>query len=69
MEQRTGMKSCVKLTKTTIETIEMLKSASCEEVLSRTNVFEWHKRYTDTQRVRMQKSQEKTMLTHIFYAK
>jgi hypothetical protein len=44
MERRAAIKYCVKLKKTITETFEMLKSAYGEECLSRTSVFEWHKR-------------------------
>jgi hypothetical protein len=44
MEQRAAMKFCVKLKKTAPETFEMLKSAYSEDCLSRTSVFEWHKK-------------------------
>jgi hypothetical protein len=40
MEQRTATEFCVKLKKTYIETLEMLKSEYGEERLSRTSVFE-----------------------------
>jgi hypothetical protein len=32
-------------------------------------VFEWHERYIEAQKVRMQKSWVKTMMTAFFYAK
>jgi hypothetical protein len=44
MEQRAAIKLCVKLNKTATDTFEMLKIVYCEEFLSRTSVFEWHKR-------------------------
>jgi hypothetical protein len=47
MEQRTVIKICVKLKKTTTETFEMLKSENGEECLSRTSVFEWHNRFKE----------------------
>jgi hypothetical protein len=47
----------------------MLKSTYGEESLSRISVFEWHKRYMEAQKVRLQKSLVKTMLTAFFYAK
>jgi hypothetical protein len=40
-------KFCVKLKKTATETFEMLKNAYGEECLSRTSVFEWHKRFKE----------------------
>jgi hypothetical protein len=45
MEQRAAIEFCIKLEKTATETFEMLKSADGEECLSRTSVFEWHKKY------------------------
>jgi hypothetical protein len=47
MDQRAAIKFCVKLKKTATETFEMLKSEYGEEFLSRTNVFEWHKRFKE----------------------
>jgi hypothetical protein len=45
MEQRAAIKFCVQLRKTATETSEMLKNAYGEECLSRTSVFECHKRF------------------------
>jgi hypothetical protein len=56
MEQRAAIKFCVILKKTATETFEMLKSTYGEECLLRTSVFEWHKRYVEAYKVRMQKS-------------
>jgi hypothetical protein len=47
MEQRAAIKFCVKLKKTATETFEMLKSAYGEECLSRTSMFERHKRFKE----------------------
>jgi hypothetical protein len=47
----------------------MLKSAYGEECLLKTSVFEWHKRHIEAQKVRIQKSLVKTMLTAFFDAK
>jgi hypothetical protein len=69
MERRAAIKFCVKLKKTAIETFEMLKSAYGEECLLGPSVFEWHKRFKEAQKVRMQKSRVKTILTAFFYAK
>jgi hypothetical protein len=44
MEHRAAIEFCVKLNKTAIEKFEMSKSAYGEECLSRTSVFEWHKK-------------------------
>jgi hypothetical protein len=57
------MKFCVKLKETATETFEMLKSAYGEEFLSRTSVSEWHKRFKEAQKVRMQKLRVKKMLS------
>jgi hypothetical protein len=56
MEQRAAIKFCVKLKKTATETFDVLKIAYGVECLSRTSVSEWHKRYIEAQKVRMQKS-------------
>jgi hypothetical protein len=50
-------------------TFEMLKSVYDEECFLRTSVFEWHKRFKEAQKVRMQKSWVKSMLTTFFDAK
>jgi hypothetical protein len=47
----------------------MLKSAYGEECLSRTSVFEWRKMFKEAQKLRMQKSLMKTLLTAFFDAK
>jgi hypothetical protein len=44
---RAAMKFCVEVKKTATETFEMLKSVYGEEYLSRTSVFEWHKRFEE----------------------
>jgi hypothetical protein len=49
MEQSPVIKFCVKLTKTAIETMELLKRAYGEECLVRPSVFEWHKRFKEGQ--------------------
>jgi hypothetical protein len=41
IEQRMCVKSCMKLSKSTSETLEMLHEAFGEHFLSRTAVFEW----------------------------
>jgi hypothetical protein len=66
MERRAAIKFCVKLKKTATE---MLKSVYGEECLSRTSVFEWHKRFKEARKVRMQISLVKTMLTAFCDAK
>jgi transposase len=47
----------------------MLKSAYVEECLSRTSGVEWHKMFKEAQKVIMQKSRLKKMLTALFDAK
>jgi hypothetical protein len=42
IEQCVCMKFCVKLGKSTIKTLEMLREAFREHSLSRTPAFEWH---------------------------
>jgi hypothetical protein len=69
MEQRAAIMFCVELKKTATETFEMLKSAYGEERLLRTSVFQWHKRFKEVQKVRMQKSRVKTVLSAFFDAK
>jgi hypothetical protein len=69
MEQRAAIKFCVKLKKTATETFEMLKNTYGEACLSRTSMFEWHKRYIEVQEVRKQKSRVKTTLTVFFMLK
>jgi hypothetical protein len=69
MEQRAAMKFYVKLKKSSPETFGILKSAYGEECLSRISVFEWHKRFKEAQKVRMQKSRVKTTLTALFMLK
>jgi hypothetical protein len=55
MEKRAAIKLCVKLKKRAIEMFKMSKSVYGEEYLSRTDVFEWHRRSTKS------KSRCKTM--------
>lgn len=45
MEQRANIKFCVKLGKTFSETLQMLRQAYGEEILGRTQVYEWHRRF------------------------
>jgi hypothetical protein len=47
MEHRAEIKFCVKLKKTATEMSETFKSAYGEECLSKTNVFERHKRFEE----------------------
>jgi hypothetical protein len=49
IEQRVCIKFCVKLGKSTTETLEMLREAFGEHSLSRTVVFEWHSRFKSGQ--------------------
>jgi hypothetical protein len=46
----------MKLKKTATEKFEMLKIAYGGECLSRRSMCEWHKRYIEAQKVKMQKS-------------
>jgi hypothetical protein len=69
MEQRGAIKFRVKLKKTATETFEMLKSAYGGECLSRTVVSEWHKRFREAQKARIQKSRVKTTLTEFVMLK
>lgn len=45
IEQRTNLKFLVKLGKTPTESLQMLQQVYGSEALSRTRVFEWHKRF------------------------
>jgi transposase len=47
MEQRANIKFCVKMGKMTTKTYEMLRTVYGDEVLSRSSVYEWFKRYKD----------------------
>jgi transposase len=44
-EQRANIKFCVRLGKSFSETFDMLKEAYVEESMSRTQVYEWHRRF------------------------
>jgi hypothetical protein len=44
-EQHVCIKFCVKLSKSTTETLQMLLEAFGEHSLSRTVVFQWHSRF------------------------
>jgi len=46
VEQHVNVKLCVKLGKSNTETYDMLKKDYGDECLSRTEVFEWFKRFT-----------------------
>lgn len=45
IEQRYSIKFCVKLNKTATETFQLIQEAYGLDALSRTQVFEWHKRF------------------------
>jgi hypothetical protein len=45
IEQRVCIKFCMKLGKSTTETLEMLREAFGEHSLSQTAVFEWHSHF------------------------
>lgn len=47
MEQRTNIKFLVKYGKNASETFEMLKKVYGDDCLSRSNVFIWHKRFSE----------------------
>ena len=47
IEQRINIKFCVKLGKTKIETLKMLRDVYGDSSMSRTRVFEWHKRFVE----------------------
>ncbi|XP_023224520.1 putative uncharacterized protein FLJ37770 [Centruroides sculpturatus] len=47
IEQRFSIKFCVKLNKSGIETLDMIREAYKDESMSRTRVFEWHKKFKD----------------------
>jgi len=47
VEQRINMKFCVKLGKSATETYDLLKNVYGDECLSRTQVFEWFKRFKE----------------------
>ena len=47
MEQHVSVKFCVKLGKSTTETYDLLKKVYGDECLSRTQVFEWFKRFKE----------------------
>ena len=47
VEQRVNVKCCVKLGKSTTEMYDLLKKVYGDECLSRTQVFEWFKRFKE----------------------
>ena len=47
IEQRINIKFCVKLGKTETETLKMLRDIYGDSSMSRTRVFEWHKRFVE----------------------
>ena len=47
IEQRINIKFCVKLGKTATETLKMLRDVYGDSSMSRTRVFEWHKRLVE----------------------
>lgn len=46
-EQRTNLKFLVRLGKTPSQALEMLKQVYGDNAMSRTRVFEWHKRFKE----------------------
>ena len=47
IERRINCKFCVKLGKTVTETLKMLRDVYGDSSMSRTRVFEWHKRFVE----------------------
>ena len=47
MEQHVNVKFCMKLGKSATETYDLLKKVYGDECLSRTQVFEWFKRFKE----------------------
>ena len=47
IEQRAAIKFCVKFNHSASKTSDMLKTAYGDACLSRTSVFEWHKRFRE----------------------
>ena len=47
IEQRINIKFCVKLGKLATETLKMLSNVYGDSSMSRTRVFEWHKRFME----------------------
>lgn len=47
IEQRINIKFLVKLKKNATETLNLLREAYGEDALSRSRVFEWHKRFSE----------------------
>jgi hypothetical protein len=47
LEQRGNVKFCVKLQKSPCETLEMLKTVYGASTMSKSNVFNWHKRFRE----------------------
>ena len=47
IERRINIKFCGKLGKVTIETLKMLRDVYGDSSMSRTRVFEWHKRFVE----------------------
>jgi hypothetical protein len=45
MEQTVNVKFCVKLQKSPSEASELLKTVYDESIMSKSNVFKWHKRF------------------------
>jgi hypothetical protein len=46
VEQRANVKFCVKLGKSVTETLNMLRQDYGDEAMSRTQCFEWHRRFS-----------------------
>ncbi|XP_072765112.1 uncharacterized protein [Anoplolepis gracilipes] len=69
IEQHVNLKFSVNLNKTPTECLQILTQAYGEDCMSRTRVFEWHKRFTEGREERQSKLKFKTMLITFFNIK
>jgi len=46
-EQRVAINFCCKVDFSATETVELIQKAYCDAALSRTTIFEWHKRFRE----------------------
>jgi hypothetical protein len=67
MEQRAAIKFSVKLKKAATEMFETLRGAYGEECLSRTSVFEWHKRFRSSSEIENPKIAGENKIDCIFF--
>ena len=49
LQQRSSIRFCVLLKKSGTETLQMIQEAYGDQALSKTRVFEWHKKFKDGQ--------------------